>query len=232
MSTFENDAPNLFSQLELRMKALEQKDPYGASRIQESLAEAKELLAAGKPSDAEQKYLATVVQVQQAEASLAAEPLAYKLLVLEVVYLLLLLGAGYVTHEWPSYWLWAKFLSLHSGTAWFGALGGVAVGLYGLYSHIQIRDFDPKYMLWYICKPIVGGIFGWFIFLIYYVGLLAVQTGRTEQSGSPNPWLFYIIAFLAGFSERFTIKIIDRIMQVLTTWDEKTDKDSSGASTK
>jgi hypothetical protein len=74
--------------------------------------------------------------------------------------------------------------------------------------------------LWYLCKPIIGGIFGWFVFLIYYVGLISVQTDlKLHQVRTPE--LPLIIAFLAGFSERFTIRIIDRLMQVLTTWQDK-----------
>jgi hypothetical protein len=222
MSIFESDAAKLFLELEVRIKTLEQRDSYAAVAISKSLGEAKALLTAGNSSSAAQKYLDTIIQLQKAESSIAAEPLANRLLALEVGYLLLLLLVGYVTHEWPTYWLWVKFLSLHAGAAWFGALGGVAIGLFGLYSHIQARDFDPKYRLWYICKPIVGGIFGWFVFLVFYVGLVAVQSG----SGKLNPWLFYATAFLAGFSERFTIKIVDRIMQVLITWEEKPGKDS------
>jgi hypothetical protein len=81
-------------------------------------------------------------------------------------YLVLLLFLGYVTHQWPAYWLRSGFLTLHSATAWFGALGGVAIGLYGLYTHIQARDFDPKFELSYVCKPVMGPILGWFVFLV------------------------------------------------------------------
>jgi hypothetical protein len=35
-----------------------------------------------------------------------------------------------------------------------------------------------------------------------------------------NPELAFLIAFLAGFSERFTIKTIDRFMTVLTVGED------------
>jgi hypothetical protein len=69
--------------------------------------------------------------------------------------------------------------------------------------HLQARD---------------GAIFGWFVVLIYYVGLVSTQ-GASPQVNSPQ--VPYAIAFLAGFSERFTTKTIDRLMTVLTGGDDK-----------
>jgi hypothetical protein len=80
------------------------------------------------------------------------------------------------------------------------------------------KDFDASFKLWYICKPIIGCIFGWFMFLAYYVGLVSVQGASPDVK---NPQVPYAIAFLAGFSERFTIRIIDRLMTVLTAGDDK-----------
>jgi len=222
-STFATDAAGLFKGLEDRVAAL--KDAASAALFHKDIADAKSLLEARKITEAEQKYTETKIQLERAEASIRAEPLAWKLLWIELGYLLLLLFLGYLAHEWPTCWLWAKFINLHAGAGWFGALGGVAVGLYGLYSHIEARDFDPKFELWYICKPIMGAIFGWFVFLVFFVGFIAVQ-------GTPavtNRLVLYVIAFLAGFSERFTIKIIDRLMQVLTTWEEQKAGPPSGA---
>ncbi len=214
-STFEKDAPNLFDTLETAIKALNDKE-YAAVVLEKGLSEARALLQAGKIDDAQQKYTETKTLMERAEASIQAEPLAWNLFWLELAYLAALLSIGYVTHEWRTYWLWEKFITLHAATAWFGALGGVTIGLFGLYTHIQARDFDAKFKLWYISKPIMGGIFGWFVFLVFYVGLVAVQ----QSMDHTNPLLLYVIAFLAGFSERFTIRIVDRIMQVLTTWEE------------
>jgi hypothetical protein len=36
-----------------------------------------------------------------------------------------------------------------------------------------------------------------------------------------RPEMAFLIAFLAGFSERFTIKMIDKLMSVLITWEDK-----------
>jgi hypothetical protein len=212
-STFEKHAPHLFNELEDTRKALRDAE-YFAAVIDKGIAEAKGLLEVGKAAEAEQKYTEMKLLVERAEASIRAEPLAWRLLWVELGYLLFLLCLGYLTHKWPAYWLWAGFITIHSGAAWFGALGGITIALYGLYGHVQARDFDPKYQLWYICKPIVGAIFGWFVFLVYFLGFVAVQ-GTMDIT---HPQVPYVIAFLAGFSERFTIRITDQLMQVLTTW--------------
>ncbi len=219
-STFERNATELFAELERSLTALQDAGQL-ATEIAKRIDDAKSLLRAGRTAEAEQKYSEAKTLVDQAEVSNRAEGLAWKLLWVELGYLSLLLLLGYLTHNWRDYWLWAKFVNLHSGTAWFGALGGVAIGLYGIYSHIQARDFDPKYTLWYVCKPITGAIFGWFVFLVYFAGLIAVQGTTGGIRDVKAPLVPYAIAFLAGFSERFTIRIIDRLMQVLTTWQEE-----------
>lgn len=182
-------------------------------------SDARHLVSTGDLAKAEETYAEIRVQTERLEASLSAAPLAWTLFVLELAYLLLLLTGAYFAAKWPNYWMWDGIISIHTKTAWFGALGGVAVGLFGLYTHIQLRDFDREFRLWYISKPIVGAIFGWFVVLVFRVGLVSIQGHDTQNQNSPL--LFYVIAFLAGFSERFTIKIIDRLMQVLTTWEEK-----------
>ena len=62
-------------------------------------------------------------------------------------------------------------------TAWFGALGGVSIGIYGIYDHIRKRDFDPKYIMWYLCKPVIGAIFGWFAYLVISSGTAVDNRG-------------------------------------------------------
>jgi hypothetical protein len=222
---FERDGKRLFDALEETRKVL--RDPeYFATVIEKGIGDGRALLIDGKTAEAEQKYIETKLLVEQAEASNRAEPLVWKLFRVELAYLIAVMSIGYLTYEWPNYWLWSKFITVQAGTAWFGALGGVTIGLFGLYTHIQLRNFDPKYQLWYICKPVVGAIFGWFVCMVYLVGLLATQNSLAVS----NPLLLYVIAFLAGFSERFTIKIVDRIMQLLTTWDDKPAESQGGSS--
>jgi len=120
-STFEKNAPDLFNKLEAMVKALKDTE-YSAAMIDKGIAEARSLLQVGRSAEAEQKYTETKILVERAEASIRAEPLARKLLSIELAYLLLLLIVGYLTHKWPAYWLWAGFVTLHSGLRGLGRL--------------------------------------------------------------------------------------------------------------
>lgn len=215
---FKEKALELFKKLEERTNSLIGFEPF-AMEIIKLIDEARSFFNESKIPESLNKYVEALGKIEKAEVSTQGEPLAKRLLWVEITYLILLLLIGFTTYKWPSFWLWNDLINLHTQTAWFGALGGVTIALYGIYNHIQSRDFDPKYQLWYICKPIIGGIFGWFVYLIYFIGLISVQGIEGVQIKTPE--LPFAIAFLAGFSERFTIKIIDRLMAVLTTWEEK-----------
>lgn len=183
--------------------------------------DAKTLHVTGKDPEAYAKYIEALKKIEAAETSIRFEPLAGKLLCLQFVYLVVLLFLAYGTRKWPSFGLWSGLVVHDTQTAWFGALGGVSIGIYGIYDHIRKRDFGPKYYLWYLCKPVIGAIFGWFAYLVISLGLLST-TGVNKIS---NPQLPFAIAFLAGFSERFTIQLIDKLMSVLLgTPDSKTSE--------
>ena len=219
-SAFEKSAAELFSELEERVKKLEVLDPV-TKQIRNLILESKDLLDAQKIKESLEKYQEARISLEGAEISSRANPLAKRLFVLEIVYLLTLLAIAYATYKWPCLGLWKGLVSLDTKCIWFGALGGVTIGLYGVYSHVSTRDFDPKYRLWYVAKPFIGGIFGWFAYLVYYIGLVSIQGFNSVNVKTPEA--VFIIAFLAGFNERFAVKLVDRLLMILTTWQETTE---------
>jgi hypothetical protein len=92
-----------------------------------------------------------------------------------------------------------------------GALGGVTIVIWGLIKHATDLDFDTHYAAWYYFKPILGAVMGLLAVLIILGGFLAIQGKTTPGSTLP----LYIVAFLAGFRERFSIQIIDRVMTAI-----------------
>jgi hypothetical protein len=225
---FKAKAPELLKELKERVRHL--KEPEGVVQdVLDMMGESESLLNS-HPLEAEKKCDETLSKIETIEISHRAKPLAWRLLGIELGYLLLLLLLGYFTYKWPHFVLWDGLMEypadMHLQSAWFGALGGIAIAIYGIYEHIHLRDFDPKYELWYICKPLMGAIFGWFVYLIYFIGLISVQGFDLEKTKIKYPELPYLIAFLAGFSERFTLRMIDRLMEVLTTWREKPSGDT------
>lgn len=214
---FKSKGAELLGELNKRTLALTKLEGF-TNEILKVIDEAKAEFNKQNISAAFEKYYDARGKVEKAEISLQSDPLAWKLLWVEFGYLFFLLLLGYLTYKWPDFSLWKGLITLDFQTVWFGALGGVTIAIFGIYNHIQVRDFDPKFQLWYICKPIIGGIFGWFVYLIYFVGFVSIQGGTIN-----TPQVAYVIAFLAGFSERFTIKMIDKLMAVLTTFEDKTE---------
>ncbi|HET6177245.1 MAG TPA: hypothetical protein VFE61_09950 [Candidatus Sulfotelmatobacter sp.] len=212
------------NQLQERIKALVQTGGCYAD-MQSQVDTARSQLTNGNFVGAQVTYAGTASAVCRAEASSQAEPMAWMLLWVELAYLVAILVLGYLVQRYPDFWLWAGLVGLYAKAAWFGSVGGVTIGIYGLYTHISAKDFDPTFRLWYICKPVMGAIFGWFVVVAFYVGLVSAE-GSTVHVNVPQ--VTYAIAFLAGFSERFTIKTIDRLMTVLTVGEDTSktkDKD-------
>lgn len=95
----------------------------------------------------------------------------------------------------------------------WGGLGGVCGIFYSLYWHVAIkRDFDRQYVMWYLVQPLLGSMIGMIIYMIITVGFLTIQGTPTPN----NPLFMYLLAFIAGFRQRFFLELIDRIVQTFT----------------
>jgi hypothetical protein len=217
---FKKKGLELFNKLEQNAKVLEV-DRAAYDESVTLIDNGRMLFTQGNSSESFDKYM-EARNIIAGAISARSEPLAWRLFWIELAYLFVLLLMGYLTYRWPCYGLWKGIVNQSVQTAWFGALGGVTIAIYGIYSHVQQKDFDPKYELWYLCKPIIGAIFGWFVHLIFFLGLACVQDMAQDKLARPE--LAFLIAFLAGFSERFTIRMIDKLMRVLITWDGKDTK--------
>jgi hypothetical protein len=88
--------------------------------------------------------------------------------------------------------------------------------------HSANLDFDRAYAVWYWLKPLLGAVMGLVAVLTVMAGLFAVQGKQEIQSEKA----LYIIAFLAGFSERFFVRIIDKLMTTLLGGDQSSSSTS------
>ncbi len=95
--------------------------------------------------------------------------------------------------------------------AWIGMLGGVLVSWWGFVVHTRNLEYDPSYNTWYLLKPPIGAVMGVFSVVVIKAGLITLQ-GSTEVNSAE---LLYIVAFLAGFSERFFVQMFDKVMTAL-----------------
>jgi hypothetical protein len=94
---------------------------------------------------------------------------------------------------------------------WLGMLGGTTIVWWGIVKHATDLTFDPSFVIWYLLKPALGAVMG-------IVLVLAVQAGFLTLGGAPNipnqiPLM--VLAFIGGFSERFFVSMIDKLVTTL-----------------
>lgn len=129
---------------------------------------------------------------------------------LELVYLLLLGVLFYAYHhsadfrdDFPSVG------PLPMGVLWFGALGGVMVGMSGIFFHN--RKWDQGYNYWHISRPFMGAAAGGVGALLFYVAILA----GNKQPPKPDPVTFEAVAFVFGFADDAFRAIIKKVTDLL-----------------
>jgi hypothetical protein len=109
-----------------------------------------------------------------------------------------------------------------------GALGGLTIAFWGLIEHSAKLDFDRAFSVWYWLKPVLGAVMGLIAVLMVLAGMFAVQ-GKPELNSRTA---LYILAFLAGFSERFFVRIIDKLMTTLLGGDQSASASSKSGTAK
>ena len=85
-------------------------------------------------------------------------------------------------------------------------LGGVVSLLSRMREFSKLRDFDPIFLFWNgLLKPYVGIIFALFVF-----AFLKSEFVPAVKLGSDTVYVWWVVGFLSGFSERFTRDIISK----------------------
>ncbi len=121
--------------------------------------------------------------------------------------------------------------------AWFSALaggiGGVIGILYSLYWKVAMKqDFDRQYTMYYIVQPIMGFILGALMYFIIGAGFLvinfaaqpsndATQTTSNVLSSQIVISLQIVSGWIAGFRMRFTLELVDKIVQRFSGKDDE-----------
>lgn len=108
----------------------------------------------------------------------------------------------------PALWLMSWFLLGFAS----GMLGGTLISLYGLVRHSAAGDFDQSYVIWYWCKPFIAAMSGSVAALPFVAGLFVFDVGTRAQVLVAS---VASVSVLAGFYERFFLRLVDRIGQVV-----------------
>lgn len=81
----------------------------------------------------------------------------------------------------------------------FGVLGSLISGYLTLDRHTtRLRDFDPIHISWYLFTPLLGGVMGLLMFLLYSI---ANQDVLSESATSLERAISWILAVVAGMNQ-------------------------------
>lgn len=94
----------------------------------------------------------------------------------------------------------------------WGGVGGVIAGLYGFVKHTSQRSLDVQFIHWYYIKPVLGIIIGPIVYLLFTCIVFAM--GLDIDSSKPN-LLILLACCIAGFSERFSLGMLDDVMDTI-----------------
>ncbi len=145
---------------------------------------------------------------------------------LQMTYLAVLVGILLLWYIRPDHlgriplnWLWSKDPNyigpIPIAVPWVGALGGVSISLFGVFSHRY--DWEVEYKYWHWARPFVGAIFACMSVLIFQSGILAVGS-QVARSSEPNAnLLYYVISFLVAYREQTFRSLITRVTDVILT---------------
>jgi hypothetical protein len=148
------------------------------------------------------------------KATFRAPKVPIFLLCLNVIYLVSLVVAALIYIKFQGWkWDWDRRGALP--IAWFGMLGATAASLNGVTKHA--RKWNHDWNLWYIVRPLLGGVFGAVGYLIY-IAIVQASLTSPNASGSQRPTILaLVIAFALGYREEMFRELIRRVVDLVAT---------------
>jgi len=175
----------------------------------------------------------SVVTARTATGSVAAEVTTSPVnqwITLLAAYFALVVAGG----VWGVFWLFDLTAKQSAAEGWLfllmsalcGGLGSCLHGINSLTAYVGAKQFQSSWSLYYVARPVVGGILGPLMFLVFRSNLV----GNTQQVNM-NDWL--AVAALTGISGLFADKAVEKLKQVVDVVfsvpkDERPDKLGEG----
>ncbi|MFH0988683.1 MAG: hypothetical protein V1799_01565 [bacterium] len=94
---------------------------------------------------------------------------------------------------------------------WLGLFGGTTIVWWGIVKHATDLTFDGSFAIWYFLKPAIGAIMGIVLVFVVQAGFITLQGNTNILNKTP----LLLVAFLGGFSERFFIQAIDKVITAI-----------------
>lgn len=104
-----------------------------------------------------------------------------------------------------------------TASLWFGALGGAASSLHGMFMYND--RWDDSFNLWHRCAPLMGAIYGVFSFLFITV----VAKTATASAVDTNAAVFAIGAFALGYSQKQFGTLLTKVFNTIFLPSKGTD---------
>ena len=115
------------------------------------------------------------------------------------------------------------------GSDLIGVVGGVAGAFFALVRHVSAKlDFSKSYSMWYITNPLMGMIWGGFVFMVMRAGMLSLTAGSGDAAEITSAWALYLLAFIVGFQQNVANDIIRRILKIFQLGDESSSSSGDG----
>ncbi|MCB2205819.1 hypothetical protein KQI65_13830 [bacterium] len=224
-----DDLPMLYRRLAEVEEAAQQyaHNPQFTRGVLDHTTRARRLLTGASANEAITEMNRAVSMINRAIISDESRDTRWRIFFVNIVWFAALLGLEYTFRSMADSDIsLGKFLPDLYQYLWLGMLGGVTASWWGIVRHTRSLAFDPSYGTWYMLKPAMGAIMGGLAVLIIQTALLAISRDAVIDQNH----LLLIIAFLAGFSERFSIGIIDKVMSSLLGDSDsaRTDAPESG----
>jgi len=118
--------------------------------------------------------------------------------------------AALLTNKNPQL-LTAEVLGVPLSVILWGAAGSLAAILYRFYTEQGQIRFAAEFR-WLVARPIIGIIMGAVVYLALVSGLILVSTNDPAAVVGERMKVFWIISFLAGFSDKFYLGVIDLLV--------------------
>lgn len=175
---------------------------------------------------AEQNVIRAEVLVRRAMNSHDLKPMRIRLAMVPALWLVLLFLierlVDYLRVIYPSMYLpgGESFQYI-----WVGMFGGTTIVWWGLVKHAKDLTFDRAFAFWYLLKPPLGAIMGIIVVLAVKAGFFAIQGNTDIRYDIP----LLVLAFLGGFSERFFVQLIDRVISAIFGGEASATTPKSGS---
>jgi hypothetical protein len=126
------------------------------------------------------------------------------------LYVIVIVVSAVLTNNSPSL-LGTRVFHVPLFVILWGAAGSLAAILYRFYTEQGQIRFASEFR-WLIARPIIGIIMGAVVYLALFSGLILVSASGPAGGDDMRREAFCIIAFLAGFSDKFYLGVIDLLV--------------------